>query len=164
LRESRAQKIARIVEAALVEPRSLPAIVEAFDVLGRKLPPGVPHALITRFWARRMTFPGVYYPIRAVPDEYVDAVLAGLRAWHSPASTFLLRAVLAEPAYLTHGWSGDEYAFARALVYDGSDGSVEALRAAAGADPENRTNLRSLASFAETRAMKEFLVGLDSRP
>ena len=148
--------------------------LEASAVLARKLPPGVPHRLITRYWARRMTHPNVYYRLRPLPDEYVDAVVAGLRAWDAPASTFLVRAigeaptadalraankafygldnlpnpytpkgratilaVLVHRPYLSaaqatvtaHGWGGDAYGFARALVYDGSNGSVAALRA-----------------------------------
>jgi hypothetical protein len=182
----------------------LPARLEAFDVLGRKLPPGVPHQLITRFWGQRMTHPNVYYRLRTIPDEYVDAVLAGLRAWSSPVSTFLtgavgeaptpdtlraankvfhclgnlrdpytpkgratILAVLAHSPYLAaaqatvaaHGWDGDAYMFARALVYDGSDASVAALRAAAGSHAD-RTELLKFARFAETPAMKQLFAEL----
>jgi hypothetical protein len=71
----------------------LPARIEALEMLGRKLPPGVPPQVLTRFWTERMTYPCVYHRLRVLPDEYIDAVLAGLRAWSSPASTFLIRAM-----------------------------------------------------------------------
>ncbi len=203
-----ADSVTRILKAALARGASLPARLEAFEVLGRKLPPGVPHQLITGFWTRRMTYPCVYHRLRVLPDEYLDAVLAGLRAWSSPASTFLTRAigeaptpdsvraankafynlanlpdpyapkgratilaVLAHRPYLAaaqavvavHGWNGDAYAFTRALVYDGSNGSVAVLRAAAVANRDaGLTDLLKFTRHAQTRAMKRLFADLAS--
>ena len=204
MRESKKEMVARILESALAEDAPWPARHEAFGVLAKKLPPGVPHELISRFWGERMTHANVYHRLRLIPDEYVNAVLAGLRAWSSPVSTFLIRAVreaptpdalraankafyglgnlrdpytpkgratilavLAHPPYLAaaqatvaaHGWHGDAYMFARALVYDGSDASVGALRAAA-ARHADRTELLKFERFAETPGMKHLFAEL----
>jgi hypothetical protein len=186
----------------------------AYDALRKKLPSGVPHELITRFWAEQMRFPVAYAKLYRTPDEYMDAVLAGLRAWDSPAATFLVRAAadgpmpdalraanrafavlanspspytpkgratilaaLAHPPVLAgaqaavaaHGWRDDAYSFARALVYDGGDASVEVLRRWVRAGIEARDldlkELGKLARFAQTPSMndllsKELLAGL----
>jgi hypothetical protein len=208
VRESKAAQATRILKAA-VEANSHVERGEAYALLCRKLPPGVPHALITRFWAEQMRFPAVYYRLRATPDEYIDAVLAGLRAWSSPGSDFLVRSVadapsadalraankaffvianspnpftpkgrativatLADPRFLAgaqavvaaHGWKGDARSFMRALVYDGSDASVEVLRpwvqaAVAAGDPD-AADLRGYTRFAETPAMKALFAPL----
>ncbi|MGH7295979.1 MAG: hypothetical protein ACRELB_13645, partial [Polyangiaceae bacterium] len=58
---SKAAEVARILEAALAPRSAFPARSAAFDVLARKLPQGVPLALVERFWAERMRHPCVYY-------------------------------------------------------------------------------------------------------
>jgi hypothetical protein len=95
-RETKAEHVVRILTAALVAntPAERGA---AFDALRKKLPPGVPHELLTRFWAAQMRVPAVYHRLRVTPDEYMPAVLAGLRRWRAPAATFLVTAVADEP-------------------------------------------------------------------
>jgi hypothetical protein len=95
-RQSRAEQVAEALEAALVA-NSPSARGRAYDVLKRKLPPGVPSDLLTQFWAEQMSFAVVYHRLRVTPDEYLDAVLAGLRKWSSPAATFLLTSIADEP-------------------------------------------------------------------
>lgn len=95
-RSSRAEQVAEILEAALSE-NTPGARGRAYDVLKQKLPPGVPGGLVTRFWAEQMSFAAVYHRLRVTPDEYLDAVIAGLRKWSSPAATFLLTSITDEP-------------------------------------------------------------------
>jgi hypothetical protein len=95
--KSKAQQVTAVLEAALVA-NSSDERGEAYAVLRRKLPPGVPHEIVSRFWAEQMSFPAVYLRLRVTPDEYMGAVLAGLRAWRSPAATFLVTSIADEPA------------------------------------------------------------------
>jgi hypothetical protein len=90
---SKAAEVARILEAALAPRSAFPAQSAAFDVLARKLPKGVPLALVERFWAERMRHPCVYYRLKGLPDEYAGAVIAGLRAWKAPSAVFLTKAI-----------------------------------------------------------------------
>lgn len=107
-RQSRAEQVAEILAAALVANSPI-ARGRAYAVLKRKLPPGVPRDLVTRFWAEQMSFAAVYHRLRVTPDEYLDAVLAGLRKWSSPAATFLLRSIADEPT--AHNLRGANKAF-----------------------------------------------------
>ena len=92
----KADLVAKVLEAA-IEANSPAARHAAYGLLRRKLPPGVPLAVVTRFWAEQMAFSAIYHRLRVTPDEYTDAVLAGLRAWKSPAATFLVVSVEGEP-------------------------------------------------------------------